>query len=88
MANMRIKQHLSMILLSCMLNLANTSKALRYFSNFQFEKRTIYGEEQLIKDYVTLANDPTANLPDTFTLAPQFISSSGLVSRMLESLKY
>ena len=70
---MRIKQHLSMILLSCMLNLANSSKALRYFSNFQFEKRTIYGEEQLIKDYVTLANDPTANLPDTFTICSSIL---------------
>ena len=52
----------------CILNLATTAEALKYFSNFQFDQRTIYGEEHLIKDYVTLANDPKANLPDSFTI--------------------
>ena len=52
----------------CILNLATTAEALKYFSNFQFDQRTIYGEEHLIKDYVTLANDPKANLPDSFSI--------------------
>ena len=52
----------------CILNLATTAEALKYFSNFQFDQRTIYGDEHLIKDYVTLANDPKANLPDSFSI--------------------
>ena len=36
-------------------------------SNFKFED-LVFGEDNLVKDYVTLANDPKANFPDTFTV--------------------
>ena len=65
---MRIIHYWPLILFPCFLNLAETRKALRYFSNFELEKIPVYGEEHLIKDYVTLANDPKANLPHTFTI--------------------
>ena len=65
---MRIIHYWPLILFPCFLNLAETRKALRYFSNFELEKVPVYGEEHLIKDYVTLANDPKANLPHTFTI--------------------
>ena len=42
-------------------------RQLEYFSNFKFDK-LVYGAEDLITDYVTLANDPVGNLPDTFTI--------------------
>ena len=42
-------------------------RQIEYFSNFKFEK-LVYGAEDLITDYVTLANDPVGNLPDTFTI--------------------
>ena len=65
---MRIEHYWPFILSPCILNLAETRKALKYLTNFKLEERPTYGEEHLIKDYVTLANDPKANLPDTFTI--------------------
>ena len=38
-----------------------------YLSNFKFEIPVI-GYESLIKDFVSLNNDPKANLPDSFTV--------------------
>ena len=40
---------------------------LQYFSNFKFES-VVFGKEHLIKDYITLANDPNENLPDSYTV--------------------
>ena len=40
-----------------------TGQSFKYFSNFKFEK-VVFGEESLIKDFVTLADDPKGNLPD------------------------
>ena len=65
---MRIEHYLSFIVSHCILYLADTKKALKYLTNFKLEERPTYGAEHLIKDYVTLANDPKANLPDTFTI--------------------
>ena len=42
--------------------------AFKYFSNFKFDKKLIYGGDGLDYDYVTLANDVTRNLPGTFTV--------------------
>ena len=42
-------------------------KQLQYYTNFKFENLVI-GAEELMTDYVTLANDPKENLPDTFTI--------------------
>ena len=65
---MMIIHYWPLILSPCILNLAEAKEQKRYFSNFELEKIPVYGEEHLIKDYVTLANDPKANLPDTFTI--------------------
>ena len=47
--------------------LQNVGDAKKYFTNFIFED-IVFGEDHLIKDYVTLANDPNGNLPDSFTV--------------------
>ena len=60
--------HFLLFILPCMLYLAGARKVQRYYSNFKLEKRPVYGKEHLIKDYVTLADDPKANIPDTFTI--------------------
>ena len=44
-----------------------SGKSIKYFSNFKFEN-IVFGEESLMKDYITLAEDPTGNLPDSFTV--------------------
>ena len=40
---------------------------MKYFSTFQFGD-TVWGEEQLITDYVTLANSPKENLANSFSV--------------------
>ena len=42
--------------LTSALNIGN-GKSIKYLSNFKFED-IVYGEEEVIKDFVTLANDP------------------------------
>ena len=49
------------------LSILGKGSGLQYMSNFKFED-LVFGEENLVKDYVTLANDPKANFPDTFTV--------------------
>ena len=44
-----------------------SGKSIKYFSNFKFEN-IVFGDESLMKDYITLAEDPTGNLPDSFTV--------------------
>ena len=59
--------------------------AAKYLSNFKFEP-TVAGPENLIKDYVTLAVDPKANLADSFTVCNsiyvEFASSASSVISM------
>ena len=43
------------------------SARLDYFSNFN-DGSLIFGDEYKMTDYVTLSNDPRANLPDSFTV--------------------
>ena len=40
---------------------------LQYYSSFKFGD-LVYGEEHLIKDFLTLDNDPKGNLPGIFTI--------------------
>ena len=76
--------HLSMFLL-----LMNTrfGIGLKYFSNFKFEK-VVFGQESLIKDYMTLANDPIGNLPDSYTVCSsvfvKFFTNDNVVVGMLQ----
>ena len=50
-----------------LISILGKGSGLQYMSNFKFED-LVFGEENLVKDYVTLANDPKANFPDTFTV--------------------
>ena len=43
------------------------ARELKTFSNFR-PGNTVYGPESTMSDYVTLTNDPTANLPEQFTI--------------------
>ena len=47
---------------------------LQYFSNEKLVKENIYGAEHLINEYVTLLNDPKANLPNSFTVCTSILS--------------
>ena len=42
------------------------TKEVKYFTNYK--PVVIFGEESLIKDYVTLSQDPISNLPARFTI--------------------
>ena len=42
------------------------TKKTKYFTNYK--PVIIYGDESLIKDYVTLSQDPISNLPVRFTI--------------------
>ena len=63
------------------------SMSIHYYTNFKFEK-IIFGGEHLIKDYVTLANDPTGNLPDSYTMCTSvFVKYSTSDVNIIEMLK-
>ena len=61
--------------------------SIQHFTNFKFDK-IIFGGEHLIKDYVTLANDPTGNLPDSYTVCTSvFVKYSTSDVNIIEMLK-
>ena len=41
-------------------------KKIKYYSNFKFEK-IVYGQEDSVIDFLTLADDPKGNLPESYT---------------------
>ena len=59
----------------------------QYFSNFKFEE-IVFGQEHLVKDYLTLANDPNGNLPDSYTVCSSilvdFVTSDKVFIQMLK----
>ena len=62
-------------------------QSFKYFSNFRFEK-VVFGEESLIKDFVTLADDPKGNLPDSYTMCSSvFIKFATSVQQVFQILK-
>ena len=63
------------------------SKGLLYYTNFKFEK-IVFGAENLMKDYVTLANDPKADLPDSYTVCNSvFVKFPTTASNVIQMLK-
>ena len=83
-------QYVSFLLLTLIysLCLGNVSdKHLQYFSSFTFGE-TFWKSEHLITDFVTLSEDPKANLPDSFTicnsLLVKFVSTNYDVVGMLK----
>ena len=64
-----------------------SGKSIKYFSNFKFEN-VVFGEESLMKDYITLAKDPHGNLPDSFTVCSSlFIKFATTENSALQILK-
>ena len=64
-----------------------SGKSIKYFSNFKFEN-VVFGEESLMKDYITLAKDPNGNLPDSFTVCSSlFIKFATTENSALQILK-
>ena len=67
-------------------NISN-GKSLTYYSNFKFED-IVYGPEDVIEDYLTLADDPKGNLPDSYTACSsvfvKFATTDILVIQMLK----
>ena len=49
---------------------------MQYYSSFKYEAGIVYGAEEVVENYVTIAADPVSSLPDSFTLC-----SSLLVAR-------
>ena len=62
-------------------------KSLTYYSNFKFED-IVYGPEDVIEDYLTLADDPKGNLPESYTACSsvfvKFATTDILVIQMLK----
>ena len=60
---------------------------LKYYSNFKFEK-LLFGEEDVVVDYLTLAEDPKGNLPESYTtcssLFVEFATTDVAVIQMLK----
>ena len=48
------------------LNIVN-GKQFLYYSNFKFEK-IVFGQEDTVIDYLTLADDPNGNLQESYTV--------------------
>ena len=68
------------------LNFAN-GKSFKYFTNFKFE-HVVFGKENLIKDYITLANDPNGNLSDKYTIcSSMFIKFATTEQTVFQILK-
>ena len=66
----------------------NVGSAVKYITNFKFEE-IVFGKENLMKDYVTLANDPNGNLPNSYTVCSsvyvKFCTSNYGVLTMLKN---
>ena len=60
----------SLVVFFWLKNLASCDD-FQYLSNFKFEKWVV-GDESLMKDYVSLANDPKANFADSFTICSSY----------------
>ena len=83
-------QYISFFLLILIYSLClgnDSDTEMQYFSSFTFGE-TFWKSEHLITDYVTLSNDPKANLPDSFTicnsLLVKFVSTNYDVVGMLK----
>ena len=60
---------------------------LKYYSNFKFEK-LVFGQEDLVVDYLTLAEDPKGNLPESYTTCSsvfvEFVTTTIAIIQMLK----
>ena len=62
-------------------------KKMKYYSNFIFENQ-VYGPEDVVVDYLTLADDPKGNLPESYTACSsvfaKFITTDTAIIEMLK----
>ena len=69
------------------LNIVN-GKQFLYYSNFKFEK-IVFGQEDTVIDYLTLADDPIGNLPESYTICSslfiKFFTTDVAVIQMLKT---
>ena len=67
-------------------SIANGNKLI-YYSNFKFEN-IVFGPEDLVVDYLTLADDPNGNFPESYTICSsvfaKFVTSDLAVMHMLK----
>ena len=67
-------------------SIANGNKLI-YYSNFKFEN-IVFGPEDLVVDYITLADDPNGNFPEIYTVCSsvfaKFVTSDLAVMHMLK----
>ena len=67
-------------------SIANGNKLI-YYSNFKFEN-IVFGPEDLVVDYLTLADDPNGNFPESYTICSsvfvKFATTDILVIQMLK----
>ena len=60
---------------------------LKYYSNFKFEK-LVFGQEDVVVDYLTLAEDPKGNLPESYTTCSsvfvEFVTTTIAIIQMLK----
>ena len=77
---------ISLLIFLSWTNIAN-GKSLTYYSNFKFET-TVFGPEDLIVDYLTLAHDPKRNLPQSYTACSsvfvKYVTTNIMVVQMLK----
>ena len=77
---------ISLLIFLSLTNITN-GKSLIYYSNFKFET-TVFGPEDLIVDYLTLAHDPKENLHDSYTICSsvfvKFVTTNIMVVQMLK----
>ena len=77
---------ISLLIFLSLTNITN-GKNLIYYSNFKFET-TVFGPEDLILDYLTLAHDPKENLHDSYTICSsvfvKFVTTNIMVVQMLK----
>ena len=72
---------------SLLLRIFLDAKQLDVVTNFN-DGSLVYGEESTMTDYVTLANDPKANLPESFTVCSSlFIKFMLTKNNFIEILK-
>ena len=72
---------------SLLLRIVTVARQLDYFSNFN-DGSLVFGEESTMTDFVTLTNDPRANLPESFTVCSSlFIKFMLTKNNFIEILK-
>ena len=52
---------------------------MQYYSSFKYEAGIVYGAEEVVENYVTIAADPVSSLPDSFTLCSSLLVARAVI---------